>query len=573
MSSTIQTLNALAEKWDNLADRLGFYRVVGPILDKELRVTSRRKRYYFLRVSYIVLLTLILAQVWFVAMVGPTVSGTTLYQASRMSQVALSTTMTIFWFEFIILQLLAVVMLSSAVSDEIRKNTLDSLLSSPVTSIQIVLGKLFARLWQLILLAGMSMPILSILRSMGGVPWDFLLAATCITITAAMTAGLLSLYYSISRRPAYQVIYLNVLTCLVLYLVSPLLLAGLKGLPIQIPDWVEASLVLLNPFVAFGVVSESLFRARASAGSVYPWPVHCLSMLGFCIVLMVLCIRKVRTVTTRHRVGIVQRWWQRMRSRPSQTAAERPMPLMTFPEGMNPVLRKELSRAGLWGFGQSWMKIALALIICCLYGGVAYCGWLFEDAFHVIVIELLIFWGMLQVMSLSARSIVVEKEGRTWITLLTTPLDDRQILMGKVWAVIRRTAPVWLWIGIHLVVFSAIGPVSPLSMVIVPIELAVSIYFLVALGTFFSSRLKSSTAAVVATFAVPIGLSFICPVVMYINPMVIIPIGMNLGDEAGEIFWIFGLIWMVRLIVIACIGMALLSSAKKRIRGKVFDTP
>ena len=133
MSSTIQTLNALAENWDNLADRLGFYRVVGPILDKELRVASRRKRYYLLRTGYIVLLTLILAQVWFLAVMGPAVGGAALYQASRMSQVALSTTMTIFWFEFIVLQLLAVVMLSSAISDEIRKNTLDSLLSSPVT--------------------------------------------------------------------------------------------------------------------------------------------------------------------------------------------------------------------------------------------------------------------------------------------------------------------------------------------------------------------------------------------------------------------------------------------------------
>ncbi|MEN6309630.1 MAG: ABC transporter permease subunit [Anaerohalosphaeraceae bacterium] len=570
MNLAIQAVSALTAKLDYLADKVGFYRVVGPILDKELRVTSRRKRYYFLRTGYIVLLILILAQVWFFAVLGSSSSGANLYQASRMSQVALTTTMTIFWFEFIVLQLLAVVMLSSAVSDEIRKNTLDSLLSSPITAIQIVLGKLFARLWQLILLAGISMPILSILRSMGGVPWDFLLAGTCITITAAMTAGLISLWYSISRRPAYQVIYLTLLTCLLLYGASPLLLTGLNGLPVQIPEF-EAVLVLLNPFVAFTVVSKSLLGAQSSASAVYPWPVHCLSMLGFCIVLMGLCIRKVRTVMSRHRVSIAQRWRQRLCSQPSQTCSEDTIPLIQFPEGMNPVTRKELSRAGLWGFGQRWMKMALLLGICCLYGSVAYCGWLREKGFHIAVIELLILWAMLQVMSLSARSIVVEKEGRTWISLLTTPLDDQQILMGKVWAVIRRTMPVWLWIGIHLIVFSAAGVLSPLSLLTVPLELAGSVYFLLGMGMYFSARLKSSTAAVAATFALPISLSFICPCIAYMNPLVIVPAVMN--TEFNEIVMGVGLFWFVRLIIITCMGMTFLSSAEKRIRGKVFDMP
>lgn len=570
MSLTLQTLNTWTEKWEYLADRLGFYRIVGPILDKELRVTSRRKRYYFLRTAYMMLLTLMLAQLWFFTMFG-SVSGSTLYQASRMSEVALTTTVTIIWFEFIVLQLLSVVMLSSAISDEIRKNTLDSLLSSPVTCLQIVLGKLFARLWQLMLLAGISMPILSILRSMGGVPWNFLIAGTCIILTAAMTAGLISLWYSISRRPACQVIYLALLTCLLLYVASPLLLAGLKNMSVQIPHSVEAVLVLLNPFVAFMAVSHSLLGAQSSASAVYPWPVHCLSMLGFCIGLMGLCIRKVRTVTTRHQIGFTQRWLQPLHRLRIPAAAETAVPLMTFPEGMNPVMRKELSRAGLWGFGHQWTNIAMALTICCLYGGAAYCGWLREDEFHVAVVELLIVWAMLQVMSLSARSIVVEKEGRTWITLLTTPLNARQILMGKVWAVIRRTMPVWLWIGLHLIIFTAAGVLSPLSLLTVPLELAGSVYFLLGLGMYFSACLKSSTAAVTATFALPIGLSMVCPCVAYLNPLIIVPAVMQ--AEFNEVVMMMGLFWFVHLIVMTCIGMAFLASAEKRIRNQILDTP
>ncbi|MGH2272368.1 ABC transporter permease subunit [Anaerohalosphaeraceae bacterium U12dextr] len=569
MSVTLLTLNARAEKWAYLADRLGFYRVVGPILDKELRVTSRRKRYYFLRTAYMMLLTLMLAQLWFFTMFG-LVSGSTLYQASRMSEVALTTTVTIIWFEFIVLQVLSVVMLSSAISDEIRKNTLDSLLSSPVTSMQIVLGKLFARLWQLMLLAGISMPILSILRSMGGVPWNFLIAGTCIVLTAAMTAGLISLWYSISRRPASQVIFLTLLTCLLLYVASPLLLAGLKNMSVQIPNWVEAMLVLLNPFVAFMAVSKSLLGAQSSASAVYPWPVHCLSMLGFCIVLMGLCIRKVRTVTTRHPVGFAQRWLQWLRRRQSPAAAETAAPRMTFPGGMNPVTRKDLSRSGLWGFGHPWTNIAMALTICGLYGGAACGGWLREEGFHIAVVESLIVWVMLQVMSLSARSIVVEKEARTWISLLTTPLSAQQILMGKVWAVVRRTMPVWLWIGLHLSVFTAAGVLNLLSLLAVPLELAGCVYFLLGLGMYFSARLNSSTAAVTATFALPIGLSMVCPCVGYLNPLIIVPAMMQ--AEFDEDVVAMGLFWFVRLIVMTWIGMAFLASAEKRIRNIIVDT-
>ena len=49
---------------DGILDWLTLQPMTGPILDKELRVTSRRKRYFVLRVVYLALLLIILAMVW-----------------------------------------------------------------------------------------------------------------------------------------------------------------------------------------------------------------------------------------------------------------------------------------------------------------------------------------------------------------------------------------------------------------------------------------------------------------------------------------------------------------------------
>ena len=169
-------------------------RLTGPIFDKELRVSSRRRRNYVVRFFYVVLLTVFLALVW-IEVMGR--RGSAVYQISRMAETGQFVTIYLVWFQFCVTQLLAVILLSNSISDEIYNRTLGLLMTTPINSFQIVVGKLSSKLLQLFLLMAISLPLLAIIRVMGGVPWNYVISSLCINLTVIIFIGSLSLFFSI----------------------------------------------------------------------------------------------------------------------------------------------------------------------------------------------------------------------------------------------------------------------------------------------------------------------------------------------------------------------------------------
>ncbi len=90
--------------------------LTGPIFDKELRVSSRRRRNYVLRFAYLALMTIFLVLVWLEEVQQ---SGSSVYRISRMARAGQTIIMFIIWFQFLATQLVAVIMLSTSISDEI----------------------------------------------------------------------------------------------------------------------------------------------------------------------------------------------------------------------------------------------------------------------------------------------------------------------------------------------------------------------------------------------------------------------------------------------------------------------
>ena len=173
--------------------------LTGPIFDKELRVSSRRRRNYVLRFAYLVLLTILLVMFWVMA-VPSGQSG--LYQSSRMAEAGQIVIACIVWFQFGVTQILAGIMLSTSISDEIYHKTLGLLMTTPISSFQVVVGKLLSKLLQLLLLMAISLPLLAIVRVFGGVPWGFIVSGLCLTLTSVLFVGSLSLFFSIFSRKA-----------------------------------------------------------------------------------------------------------------------------------------------------------------------------------------------------------------------------------------------------------------------------------------------------------------------------------------------------------------------------------
>jgi len=159
---------------ESVAPLLSLSWLTGPIFDKELRVSSRRRRNYVLRCAYLALLTVFVVAVWLEQTSYVSASG--LYSASRMAEAGKKIVMTIVWFQFCATQFLAIVMLSTSINDEVYNRTLGVLMTTPITSFQIVMGKLLSKLLQLILFLAISLPLLAIVRIFGGVPWDYVVS-------------------------------------------------------------------------------------------------------------------------------------------------------------------------------------------------------------------------------------------------------------------------------------------------------------------------------------------------------------------------------------------------------------
>jgi len=475
-------------------------RLTGPLFGKELRVSSRRKRNYLLRFVYVIALTVFVAGVW-ISVVQSQVSTT--FQKSRLAVAGKEIIETIVMFQFFATQLVAVIMLSTSISDEIYHRTLGLLMTTPISSFQIVMGKLCSKLLQLMLLLGISLPLLAVVRIFGGVPWGYVLSSLCITITAVIFAGALSLFL--------KTIFIHS----VIFALLPAMM-GLLGLPILLS--VPRSVVVytanlyLNPFKAIVVVGNIASRG---AGAFY-WPVHCAIMLGLSAVLIALCSAVVRKVALRQAVGQIE---DGSRPKRRRTAAKKiahnaqAIGIVRRVTG-SPVAWKDLRAPLIQGADGRNSMIGLIVTVTALlitYGLWARKGYLDADFTHVSYTCLFVFVAMILHIVFSATSITLEKESRTWPILLATPMDDWRILSGKAAAVFRRCMPVWLILAGHVILFVLAGYIHPVAIVHLSMLVLWLVVFLTCSGLYFSALFRRTTSAVVASFALAIVLWVVMP--------------------------------------------------------------
>ena len=526
-------------------------RLTGPLFGKELRVSSRRARNYFLRFAYIAFLTFFVILVWLSTV---KFQGTAAVQRSRMALAGKTIITTIVMFQFIATQVIAVIMLSTSISDEVYHRTLGLLMTTPIDSLQIVLGKLFSKLLQLILLLAISLPLLAIVRVFGGIPWSYLLSSLSMTLTAVLFAGSVSLYFSINNRRAYVVILKTVGTLGVLYVFLPAIIGSVLA-PAMLHKWTRiltdpgfgssslSGLIFLhtNPFAAMSFNTRMMLTADIVTvlGAPFPgaavlrfyWPVHCALMLGLSGLLLARCVRIVRKGALsqasgqvfspgqwpgypRREAGAKSRRSRKATRQPSQAGEPQDVTGSVKPVKGPPVLWKELRAPMIQGADSRNSRIGLAVTIGALlitYGVCAGQGCLDQNFAHTSYALMFLLMGSVFTLVRSATSITSEKESRTWPLLLATSMSDWQIVLGKAIAVCRRSLPVWLLLAGHLVLFVAIGFIHPIAIVHLSMLVVWLSVFITSVGLYFSARFRRTTAAVVATFALIVFLWIVIP--------------------------------------------------------------
>jgi len=496
-------------------------RIWGPVFAKELRVSSRRRRNYVLRFVYLALLTLFVAMVWATAASVPH-TGSTAYTISRMSVVGKSVITTVIWFQFCAIQMIAVIMLSNAISDEIYHKTLAVLMTTPINSFQIIVGKLFSKLWQLLVLVGVSLPVLATVRVFGGVPWEFVVSGVCMTLTAAIFAGSVSIYFSIGTRRAYAVILKTLFTGAAFYILLPECVGWALMNSVSGVEKLIAARLLANPFAALSFATATMISPMAF-GSVpfFSWALHCAVMLAASALVLAVAIWKVRKVALSQatgQAGSFRKSKQPKAQKPAETGsavAETPTGRIRRIKG-SPIVWKELllhtPRAS-----RRTTAIAVAFAVGALlisYGVCAHENCLGEDFTHVIYAEIFVILGLIDTAVLSATTITSEKESRSWPILLATPLSDSHIIFGKACGVLRRVLPVWLFLAGHVVVFTLVDMIHPIALVHMGMLVTWMVVFFTGSGLYFSACFRRTTTAVVMNFALALTLWLIVPMVV-----------------------------------------------------------
>ena len=535
--------------------------LAGPILDKELRVASRQRRNYALRFLYVGLLTVFMVFVWLGATRGSG-SSSAVFRASRMSEVGRGVTVMVVWLQFLTAQVLAAVLLSGAVSGEIRQRTLDALLVTPISSVQVVLGKFASKLVQVGILVATSLPLLAVIRVFGGVPWDYLVSGLSLTVTAAALAGALSLLFSSYFRRAHEAVLAAVLceAGVIGAVFAAMALLADRGV---IGSGAAHSIVLLsNPFAALVSRTGVMLSARPNPGPSFSWFLQCVPLLAVAGVALLLSLWRVR----RLRSGLTAQFAP---AAAMHSGAIRPV------KG-SPIVWKELRkplfsrrRRSLLIYASLAIVAAGVILVPLLLGAGAAAGaYILGYALYVLFV--------VHLAASAGAAVTSEREARTWPILLTTPLENRQIIKGKAMGLFRRNLPLLAPLPVLYALGIVIAPASGgavqgylFSVVIGAVGLIGTTVFLLGVGLYLSARLRKTATAVAATFLVFLGSKFLCcgglaPVMF--RAAVFRPPGQ--GSLAGLFFAL--IVLCIPTTVHMGIGLLCLGAAIGRVRRDIF---
>lgn len=340
-------------------------------------------------------------------------------------------------------------------------------------------------------------------------PWEFVVAALCVTVTAAVFAGSVSMFFSIANRRAYVAILKAIFTLLALFLVVPYVTGELWR---PRPQWLSMVLAYGNPWDAMRSVFMNFLSPFPAAAAGFSWQVHCLVMLGASGAVLAVCTAVVRKVGMRQAISEAGLFVRR-RPKAAVAGGEQGGAGRIRRVRGSPIVWRELRtpmfRSRLRGI------VGAAIVI----GGLCATYWACKDSLdagvaHVAYAFIFIGIGALATAVLAATSITSEKEARTLPILLGTPVSDMHLIAGKAVGVFRRCVPVWLLLGGHMLLFMVLGYVHPIVLVHLAMLVVWLVLFLTGTGMYFSARLRRTTAAVMANLGLALVLWAVLPILL-----------------------------------------------------------
>ncbi|GAB5496394.1 MAG: hypothetical protein Phyf2KO_14740 [Phycisphaerales bacterium] len=446
--------------------------VWNPILQRELRASGRRRSTYIIRGGYAAAFSLVA-----ITAVSSTIETYGYYdsataRAQSLARLAESIVLFVVWFQFVTLVLLAPTMTSPSVCEEKLRGTLGALMTTPLTSMRIVLGKLMGRMYQALLLTLVSAPLLLAIRVFGGVPTEWIVAYTLVTLSTAVFAGSLGLLFAMWHDRSAPAAMFALLTLGLLFAAPPLIFYAMQqsnyfGLPS-----IGISEGSIHSFIPYGIAScppiaLALLATDGPQQLGIPWlagtpfdriwllsVVYMLACSAFTLWIASGVMRRLLLMASGGAVKSTQAE-ERKPARGSKKQKKHRVRLERLAD--QPVYWREVSRRWINGRFERWV---LACVLVFSMGFAYYKTDMDEQPIHMLIGLVGMVLLMLCATVMTASSINGERASDTWDALMTSPLSGRDVVLGKYIAVVRRLAPLAGLISLHFIVMSFRGFIS-----------------------------------------------------------------------------------------------------------------
>jgi ABC-type transport system involved in multi-copper enzyme maturation permease subunit len=428
--------------------------------------------------------------------------------------------------QFILLALCTPALTAGAITDEKTRGTLQYLLTADVTGWEIIVGKLFGRIWQILMLTLASLPILSFLTALGGIH-PIALAAhyllVLVPVFALASASLLASVWCRQTRDAVLIVYFGMFAA-----------SGLTA-------WLGLTRYF-NPLH----VMESAWDDGANLVELSKRAAICTAAwLAVGVMFLGLASWRLRGAYLRQlqNEGMTKkpRWW-RARRRPVSDDPLRWKESQV--EGVAPLVM--LRRVPRW--------LGVTVTICAtVVSSLAILG-TYSNPIHSVVEMLILLINFnfrdMQAMSLAgglqpaadgfrrqatfamfvatllmglrcSGAVTGERERQTWEALLLTPLAVKQLLRAKLWGIIGASYPYLAAYAAPALLLSVLGGFQAFGWTALLLGLAwLGMAYAGAAGLWCSARCSSSWHSLLAT----VGLGYAAGFVLYGFSWMIVPI-------------------------------------------------
>jgi ABC-type transport system involved in multi-copper enzyme maturation permease subunit len=515
--------------------------LLGPVFRAELLRTARKRHYYFLRVVYGIVLLMILWLNFEQLLVMAQIRGGKPLIAD-FAEFAMNTFVWFMGVQLATILVLVPTLFGGVIADEKQRKTMHYLMASRLSSGEIVLDKLAARLLHVGVFILLGMPVMCLLTLFGGVAWDYVVGAYAATFSITFFAAALAVLISTFARRVGQGVLIAYVLEIGWLIVPPVvdvvcrwLFPGLYLWIEPVSEWVRSAtpvslLIWTRPFYR----RQFLGMTRGVPPTFldqFLWMMGLQCALG--VIFLLIAGWQLRPTFRRQEES---RPWVTWFSR----KVRRPRWLNRPECGTDAMLWKERHFARTDLFTKLVVLPATILLTVAVllsgdldekvmrsFSSVWQQGYTsrsrepidLNDWLHAVIPLYVSLW-LLAAAGASASGVTVERERDTWDSLISTPLTGWEIIRGKLVGAVWGLRGFGGLVSLFWLLGLAAGAVHPLGLLLSLLVVGLLTWFVTALGTYASLTARTTSRALTITIATLLFLNVGYLGVLY--PMIIV---------------------------------------------------